>query len=104
MKFTVREGFVLNHIDRLKMGDKTVDREFTKFPEDDAFELDKLRATEHAHKLEPADKEAVKFLESLHVATAPEVAGAAPLDVAAIVAAAVQAGMAAAFAASKAPA
>jgi hypothetical protein len=98
MKFTVREGFVVSYIDRIKQGDKTVEREFAYYPEDGTIDLDKDRAAEHAHKLEPADKSAQTFLESLHTPTAPAVV--AGLDVAAIIAAAVQAGMAAALAAA----
>lgn len=94
MKFTVREGFVVVYTDRIKQGDKTVEREYSFYPEDGAIDLDKDHAADHAHKLEPADKESSKFLECLHsVIAAPVVAGG--LDVAAIIAAAVQAGMAA---------
>ncbi len=105
MKFTVREGFVVAYVDRIKQGEKTVEREYSFYPEDGAIDLDKEHALQHAHKLEAADKAAQALLESVHVATAEPTAAAAPLDVAAIIAAAVQAGLAAGLAAAgKAPA
>ena len=100
MKFQVREGFVVAYTDRIKQGDKTVEREYSFYPEDGAIDLDKAHATAHAHKLEPADKEGKAFLESLHVETAAP-AAAPGLDIAAIIAAAVQAGLAAASAAQQ---
>lgn len=95
MKFTVREGFVVAYTDRIKQGDKTVERDFSYYPEDGAIELDKDHAVAHAHKLEGADKDGKTFLETLAVATAPAQALASTVDVAAIVTAAVQAALAA---------
>jgi hypothetical protein len=99
MKFTVREGFVVAYTDRLKNGDKVVERDYTFYPEDGAVDLDAEHAAAHAHKLEGVDKPAQAFLEKLYVATPEPVA---PTDLQSIIAAAVQAGIAAFQAASQA--
>lgn len=71
MKFTVRDGFVVNFVERseaiVEGAKKTVEREYSHYPGDAAFELTDKQAREHAHKLEPAakDKDAAAFLESL---------------------------------------
>jgi Zn-dependent alcohol dehydrogenase len=101
MKFTVREGFVVAYTDRIKSGDKVIEREYAFYPEDGAFDLDAEHAAAHAHKLEAADKAAQALLERLYVATPEPVA--AP-DMQAMIAAAVQAGIAAFQAASQKPA
>jgi hypothetical protein len=77
MKFNVRKGFVVAYTDRIKQGDKTVERSYTFYPEDGDVDLDKAHAIAHAHKLEGADKESKALLESLTspVAAAPAVSG-----------------------------
>lgn len=93
MKFTVREGFVVAYTDRIKQGEKVVTRDYAFYPEDGPIDLDKAHATDHAHKLEGADKEGRALLEAMYPApVAPPTNG---IDVAAIVAAAVQAALAA---------
>lgn len=94
MKFTVREGFVVNYVDRIKQGDKIVEREYSFYPEDGAVDLDKDHAVANAHKLEAADKQATTLLESLQVVTAPQTTIPA-VDINAIVTAAVNAALAA---------
>ncbi len=90
MKFNVRTGFVVAYTDRIKQGDKTVERAYAFYPEDGPIDLDKAHALDHAHKLEAADKEAKALLDSLVLPAAPAVA-AGGIDVQAMATALVQA-------------
>ena len=94
MKFNVREGFVVAYTDRIKQGDKTVERDYAFYPEDGAIDLDKAHALDHAHKLEGVDKDGKALLDSLVLPAAPAPA-AGGVDIQAIVAATVQATLAA---------
>lgn len=94
MKFKVREGFVVAYTDRVKQGDKSVERSYAFYPEDGKIDLDEAHARDHAHKLEAADKDAEALLGSLVLpVSSPTAAGG--IDVQAIVTAAVQAALAA---------
>ena len=86
MKFNVREGFMVAYTDRIKQGDKTVERDYAFYPEDGAIDLDKAHALDHAHRLEGVDKDARALLDALVLPTAP--APAAGIDVQAIATAA----------------
>lgn len=98
-KFTVRAGFVVHFVERVKQTvagqEKVVEREQTYYPEDQAFELTEGRAREHAHKLVPEDKAASKLLEDMAVVVQQPAAAGPAVDVAAIAAAASQATIAA---------
>lgn len=69
MKFTVRDGFVVNFVERQKQviagKEQMVEREYNVYPGDDPAELSEEQARAHAHKLEGADKDGKKFLEGL---------------------------------------
>lgn len=73
----VRAGFVVHYVDKVKQGDKIVDREQFHYPEDGPVELPPNRVKEHAHKLEPADKASADFLAKLAVEVMPPAAGPA---------------------------
>lgn len=68
MKFKVRPGFVV-HLSRVVEIDNNgqIEKQVQTnsfFPNGDAFELSEADAFDHLHKLEPADKEATKWIES----------------------------------------
>lgn len=92
MKVKVRSGFVVNYTERVKQGEgptaRIQEREQNIYPEDGAVDLEEKRVKEHAHKLEPASKEAEQFLEKLAVPSAPAPTAAGAIDVQAIATAA----------------
>ena len=73
MRFKVREGFVVHHrrlveVPGLVEGETTVEIQESSFYAKQIVEFDADEAREHVHKLEPFDKEAKAWLESLAVA------------------------------------
>ena len=72
MRFKVREGFVVHHrrlveVPGLVEGETTVEIQESSFYAKQIVEFDADEAREHVHKLEPFDKEAKAWLESLAV-------------------------------------
>ena len=67
MKFTVRAGLHLHHTRIIKSIDpKQADNVSTQYvPPGETIELDAEAARLHAHRLEPADKDAATFLDAL---------------------------------------
>ncbi len=108
MKFKVREGFLADVTEVIDLGNGNTQTQVQTFYGGKVVDLTAEQAREHAHKLEPVDKEATKFLESLHVAGP---AAGVQVDIDALVAAkvsdqleaAVAKAVAAALAGSKAP-
>lgn len=90
MKFKVREGFIVHDVRLEDNGDGTKSEVSNTYPAGKVVEFDAETAALHAHKLEPIDDAATKFLESKHRdASLPTEAVAAmnPAAIAAVVAA-----------------
>lgn len=69
MKFIVRNGFVVHDskLVKIKQGDKEVKQiQTNSHYEGQTVDFDPATALDHLHKLEPADKEAIKFAETRH--------------------------------------
>jgi elongation factor P--beta-lysine ligase len=108
MKFKIREGFLAQVVEIIDLGEGRTQPQTQTFYPGKPVELTAQQAREHAHKLEPVDKEAKDFLVSLHVAPpesgvqvdidaiVAEKVAAAQADVDALVAAKVAAALAAA--------
>ena len=64
MKFKVREGFVVRLSNRVDLGDGKTEVQETTAYAGQTINVDAATADLHAHKLEPADKEAAAFLEA----------------------------------------
>jgi len=80
MKFTVREGFVVHDtkvVTVKQQGKSVLQPQTNTYYEGNTAELDSASALEHLHKLEPADKEAEKFVASFILKTETS---NAPLD------------------------
>ena len=83
MRFKVREGFVIHHRRLVKVpglvdGEETIEVQVSSYYAKQVVDFDPDEAREHAHKLEPFDKEAKAWLEGLAVAfDAPVAAPAA---------------------------
>lgn len=109
MRFKVREGFAI-HFSRLVdipgLGGEVIQEQQTNsYYAGQLVEFATEEALDHAHKLEPFDKEAKAWLESRAVAIAPPpVAGIDPATLADIVAKAVAAAVAAQAVVAPAPA
>ena len=72
MRFKVREGFVIHHRRLVKVpglvdGEETIEVQQSSFYAKQVVDFDAEEASEHAHKLEPFDKEAKAWLEGLAV-------------------------------------
>ena len=102
MKFKIRAGFILTRIDQVQLDDdKFVEQATNGYP-GQTIDLTAEQAIEHLHMLEPADKEAAKFVESRTLTAPPEQlgAGGVGLDIAAAISAGVKAGVEAGLAAA----
>lgn len=64
MKFKVREGFVVRLTNKVDLGDGKTEVQETTAYAGQAINVDAETANLHAHKLEPADKDATAFLEA----------------------------------------
>jgi len=104
MKFIVREGFVIHDTRLVKQGDRQVEQT-NSYYEGDQVDFDEATATAHLHKLEPADKEATKFVAArfVQVDTPPPMGGINQEQFAAAVASAVAQALAAAGVQAPAP-
>lgn len=94
MKFQVREGFVVKTVAQLEVNGQNQIQENNYFG-GQVVDLDAATATDHAHKLEPADKAATAHLEGMCTPPSPVPSAMADVDVQAIVQAAVTAALAA---------
>lgn len=101
MKFKVREGFVVHHskVIEIDLGNDEVKKETqtNTYYQGQLVDFIADEAESHLHKLEPADKEAQKYVESRFVpeTAAPVAGGIDAAALAQIVAAAVSQAMAA---------
>lgn len=100
MKFKVRDGFVVNRIDRVTLPDDSIVERTTNAYAGETLDLTADQAKEHLHQLEPIDREAKAFVESrfVPVSEATQVAGALGADVQSAIAEGIKAGVAAALA------
>lgn len=81
MKFKVRDGFVVSYTEVIELtGGKKQEREVTYYPDNGSIELEAARAIQHAHMLEPVDRDAEKFLTRLHVTPNVQDIGGAGVD------------------------
>ena len=64
MKFKVREGFVVRLTNKVDLGDGKTEVQETTAYAGQAINVDAATADLHAHKLEPADKDAAAFMEA----------------------------------------
>lgn len=64
MKFKVREGFVVRLSNKVDLGDGKTEVQETTAYAGQAINVDADTANLHAHKLEPADKDAIAFLDA----------------------------------------
>jgi len=80
MKFNVRTGYVV-HLATLvivmQAGREVKQEQTQSYYEGQTVELDADQARDHAHKLEPVDKAAERFLDGLVLANAQPAAAAA---------------------------
>lgn len=91
MKFKVREGFVVHHsqIVELDIGGGEVRRETqtNTYYQGQVVDFTAEEAEDHLHKLEPADKDSTRYLESRFVPDAAATVPAGGIDAAAFAAA-----------------
>ena len=88
MKFTVRPDFVVHHVTRVETmqnGQTVMQEQSNSYWGGQTVDFDADEALQHAHKLEPADKDARKFLDSMVLANAQ--ASASGVDAATLAAA-----------------
>ena len=95
MKFKIREGFVANVSDRVEVAEDKFETQTQTFYPGKTIELTAEQAREHSHKLEPVDKAASDFLQSLHI---PGPESSVQVDIDKLVAEKVAAAVAAALA------
>lgn len=72
MKFKVREGFVVHHTTLVKVvisGEEVNQPQTNSYYQGQTVDFTAEEAEEHLHKLEAADKEAQKYLDSRAVPT-----------------------------------
>jgi hypothetical protein len=62
MKFIVREGFVIHDTKRVEVQGQLQDQT-NSYYEGQTVDFDEKTATDHAHKLEPADKASTAFFD-----------------------------------------
>jgi hypothetical protein len=103
MKFQVRDGFSVQVINKVDMGDGRTEQQASNYYPGQVVDLDAATADQHAHKLEPKDKEAAGFLAA-KVVVSPKPESVATADVARMVAEQVAAQMAAIMATMMTPA
>lgn len=84
MKFKVREGFVVHHsqVVELDIGGGEVRRETqtNTYYQGQVVDFTAEEAEEHLHKLEPADKDAAKYVEARFVPSAAPPVAAGGID------------------------
>lgn len=85
MKFQVREGFSVQTITKVDMGEGRIESQANNYYAGQLVEMDVATAEQHAHKLEPKDKEGAAWLAA-KVISSPKPESVSASDVARLVA------------------